>query len=160
MSITIIAAIDRNRALGVDNHLLFRLHNDMKHFKSLTTGHTVIMGRNTFLSLPKGALPNRRNIVISRTVNSFPGCETFRSLDEALDHCDKDEDVFIIGGASLYEEALRKADHLSLTEVDAAAPRADVWFPPFNGWKEVAREHHDADERNDQAYDFVDYVRA
>src|SRR3712207_8101329 len=95
--ISIIAAVDRQMAIGFENKLLFWLPNDLKRFKALTTGHTIIMGRRTFESLPKGALPNRRNIVLSRTQASFAGCDCFPSLDEALAHCQPDEDVFIIG---------------------------------------------------------------
>ena len=87
MMITIIAAVSRNRAIGFENQLIYWLPNDLKRFKSLTTGHTIIMGRNTFESLPKGALPNRRNIVLSRSESNFPGCDTYASLEEALAHC-------------------------------------------------------------------------
>lgn len=83
--ITIIAAVARNRAIGFENKLLYWLPNDLKRFKALTTGHTIIMGRNTFESLPKGALPNRRNVVLSRTTKELPGCEVFPTLEEALE---------------------------------------------------------------------------
>ena len=102
MTITIIAAVAKNRAIGYKNKLIYWLPNDLKRFKALTTGHTIIMGRNTFLSLPKGALPNRRNIVLSRSQKAFPGCDVYASLDEALKHCTSDEDIYIIGGASVY----------------------------------------------------------
>ena len=104
--INIIAAVAKNRAIGYQNKLIYWLPNDLKRFKALTTGHTIIMGRNTFLSLPKGALPNRRNIVLSRSVKSFEGCDVYPSLEEALAHCAKDEEVYIIGGASVYQQAL------------------------------------------------------
>ena len=100
MRINIIAAVARNRAIGRENKLIYWLPNDMKRFKALTTGHTIIMGRNTYLSLPKGALPNRRNVVLSRTVDSLPGCECYPSLDEALKSCPPNDDVYIIGGAA------------------------------------------------------------
>ena len=93
--ITIIAAVAANRAIGFENKLLYWLPNDLKRFKALTTGNTIIMGRRTFESLPKGALPNRRNIVISRTQSSFPGCDTYGSLEEAISHCSADEDIYI-----------------------------------------------------------------
>ena len=83
--INIIAAVAKDRAIGFQNKLIYWLPNDLKRFKSLTTGHTLIMGRNTFLSLPKGALPNRRNIVLSRTATDFPGCDVYPSLEEALE---------------------------------------------------------------------------
>ena len=117
------------------------------------------MGRNTFLSLPKGALPNRRNIVLSRSAKEFPGCEVYPSLEEALNHCAKDEEVFIIGGASVYKQALAVADRLCLTEIDDTPAEADTFFPPYDDWKEESREAHETDERHDFAYAFVDYVR-
>ena len=168
--INIIAAVAKDRAIGFQNKLIYWLPNDLKRFKSLTTGHTIIMGRNTFLSLPKGALPNRRNIVLSRTAFSshtgedgrglFPGCDVYPSLEEALAHCAKDEEVYIIGGASVYTQALSMADHLCLTEVDDTPKEADTFFPEYKAdWREVAREDHDIDERHAQRYAFVDYVR-
>lgn len=157
--LSIIAAISENRALGLNNKLLYRLPNDMKRFKALTTGHTIIMGRLTYESLPKGALPNRRNIVISRTVSELPGCEVYASLDDALSHCDNDEEVFAIGGARIYQAALPIANRLYLTEVRDTPREADVFFPPFEGWKEIAREDHPSDDRHAQAYSFVDYEK-
>ena len=158
--INIIAAVAKDRAIGFQNKLIYWLPNDLKRFKSLTTGHTIIMGRNTFLSLPKGALPNRRNIVLSRTVTDFPGCDVYPSLEEALAHCAKDEDVYIIGGASVYTQALSMANRLCLTEVDDTPKEADTFFPEYKAdWREVAREDHDIDERHAQRYAFVDYVR-
>ena len=158
--INIIAAVAQDRAIGFKNKLIYWLPNDLKRFKALTTGHTIIMGRNTFLSLPKGALPNRRNIVLSRTATDFPGCDVYPSLEEALAHCAKDEDVYIIGGASVYTQALSIADRLCLTEVDDTPKEADTFFPEYKAdWREVAREDHDIDERHAQRYAFVDYIR-
>ena len=157
--ITIIAAVAKNRAIGFENKLIYWLPNDLKRFKALTTGHTIIMGRNTFLSLPKGALPNRRNIVLSRTQTTFPGCDTYASLKEALQHCQADEDIYIIGGASVYRQALAVADRLCLTEVDDVPAEADTFFPDYSEWREVSREEHPVDERHDYRYAFVDYVR-
>lgn len=157
--INIIAAVAANRAIGYDNKLIYWLPNDLKRFKALTTGNTIIMGRHTFESLPKGALPNRRNIVLSRTQKDFPGCDVYASLQEALEHCKSDEDIYIIGGASVYREALPIADRLCLTEVDNTPDKADTFFPEYNGWKEIWREQHDIDERHNQRYAFVDYVR-
>ena len=97
--ISVIVAIARNRAIGFENRLLYRLPDDLKRFKALTTGHTIIIGRKTFESFPKGALPNRRNIVLSKNKAAvFPGAETFSSLQEALSHCKEEEEIFIIGG--------------------------------------------------------------
>ena len=120
MRLSLIAAIDRHRAIGYQNKLLFWLPNDLKRFKTLTTGHTILMGRKTFESLPKGALPNRRNVVLSSSADLvLPGAEVFHSLQEALDSCRQDEHVYIIGGESLYRQALPWADELCLTEIGA-----------------------------------------
>ncbi len=154
-----IAAVAKNRAIGKDNKLIYWLPNDLKRFKALTTGHTIIMGRRTFESLPKGALPNRRNIVLSRTEKDFPGCDTYTSLKEALNHCTPDEDVYIIGGASIYKQAMTVANRLCLTEVDDTPQKADAFFPDYSDWHEVWREEHDTDERHDYRYAFVDYER-
>ena len=158
--ITIIAAVARNRAIGFKNKLIYWLPNDLKRFKALTTGHTIIMGRNTFLSLPKGALPNRRNIVLSRSAKVLEGCEVYPSLEDALKHCAPDEDIYIIGGASVYKQALQLADRLCLTEIDDTPTEADTFFPPYDeGWQEESREDHSVDDRHDFAYSFVDYTR-
>lgn len=158
--VNVIAAVARNRAIGYGNKLLYWLPDDLKRFKALTSGHTIIMGRNTYESLPKGALPNRRNIVLSRTVKELPGCELFGSLDEALANCKPDEDIYIIGGASVYEQALPKADRLLLTEVNDTPANADAFFPDYSeGWKEESREEHVKDERHNYDFAFVNYER-
>ena len=159
MSISIIAAVARNGAIGKDNKLIYRLPDDMKRFKALTTGHTVIMGRKTFESLPKGALPNRRNIVLSRTRHAFEGCDCYSSLDEALSHCGKDEDIYIIGGADVYAQAIDLADRLCLTEIADVPEGADAFFPSVAGWRETNHEEHAADDRHAYPFAFVDYVR-
>ena len=159
MQITIIAAVARNRAIGKDNKLIYRLPDDMKHFKALTTGHTVIMGRKTFESLPKGALPNRRNIVLSRSESVFDGCDCYSSIDESLSHCSSDEDIYIMGGAEVYAQTIDKADRLCLTEVDDVPEVADAFFPEYTNWKEIEREEHKADEKHAYNFAFVDYVR-
>ena len=160
--IALIAAIDRRRAIGYQNKLLYWLPNDMKRFKALTTGHTIVMGRRTVESLPKGALPNRRNIVLSTSPGlELPGAEVFRSLEEALAACRADEQVYIIGGASLDRQALPLANRLCLTEIEAEAPQADAFFPEIDtsAWQEKSRESHPADEKHPCPYAFVDYVR-
>jgi len=159
MTITIIAAVARNRAIGKDNKLIYWLPNDLKRFKALTTGHTIIMGRRTFESLPKGALPNRRNIVLSHTQSDFAGCDAYSSLDEALLHCSENEEIYVIGGASVYAEAMKIADKLCLTEIEDTPNEADVFFPPYDEWKEVTREEHKKDDKHAYDYAFVDYVR-
>jgi len=160
--IAIIAAIDKNNALGFKNRLLFYLPDDLKRFKALTTGHTVVMGRKTFDSLPKGALPNRRNIVLSRSTRlELPGAEVYASLEEALQHCADDEQVFIMGGASVYKQAMPLADRLYMTEIDAEAAEADVYFPVIDHelWHETKRDVRRADDRHPCNYSFVDYER-
>ena len=177
--ISIIAAVAKNRAIGFKNKLIYWLPNDLKRFKALTTGHTIIMGRNTFLSLPKGALPNRRNIVLSKTMwkeergkwkENTPAAEfiseeqknidVFPSLEAALQHCAPDEDIYIIGGASVYQQALPIADRLCLTEIDDTPAEADTFFPSYeDDWQEESREDHPVDDRHAFPYSFVDYIR-
>lgn len=160
MRINIIAAVAQNRAIGFENKLIYWLPDDLKRFKQLTTGHTIIMGRNTYLSLPKGALPNRRNVVLSRTVVEVPGCEVFASLDDALAHCSPDEDIYIIGGSSVYNQALPLADRLCLTEVNDTPAEADAFFPEYaDTWHETWVEEHAKDERHAQSFRFVDYEK-
>lgn len=159
--ISIIVAIAENNAIGFENKLIYWLPNDLKRFKALTTGNTIIMGRKTFESFPKGALPNRRNVVLSRTgkPEDFPGADLYPNLEKALASCKGD--VYIIGGASLYKQALDIADRLCLTYVYDTPVKADSFFPEFNknGWKEVFREEHDIDEKHNQKYAFVDLER-
>ena len=157
--ISIIAAVAKNRAIGFENKLIYWLPNDLKRFKALTTGHTIIMGRNTYLSLPKGALPNRRNVVLSTTIKELPGCEVFPTLEAALKSCKGDEDVYIIGGARVYEQAMALADRLCLTEVDDTPKEADAFFPDYNDWKIDKKEAHPKDERHAYDYAFADYIR-
>ena len=159
MRINIIAAVDRNRAIGKENKLLYWLPNDLKRFKQLTTGHTIVMGRKTFESLPKGALPNRRNVVVSRSVAELPGCDVYSSIDEALKSCSPQEDVYVIGGESVYRQALPLADRLCLTEIEAETEGADAFFPDYSSWCEDSRESHSADDRHSHDYAFVDYVK-
>jgi dihydrofolate reductase len=161
MKLFIIAAVASNGAIGYQNKLLYWLPNDLKRFKALTTGHTIVMGRRTFESLPKGALPNRRNVVLSRTQTVFPGAECFSSLPEVLSHCTLEEEVYVIGGASVYEQAFPLADKLCLTLVEDTPLQADAFFPTidYSVWKEVSREVHPADECHMQSYSFVDYDR-
>lgn len=160
--ITIIAAVDRRNAIGFENKLLFWLPNDLKRFKALTTGNTILMGRKTFESFPKGALPNRRNVVLSSNpATECPGAEVFTSIEAALRSCKEDEHIYIIGGASIYQQALPFADELCLTEIDSTASEADTYFPEVSPaiWQEKSREAHPADERHLCSYTFVDYVR-
>ena len=159
MTINIIAAVAKNRAIGFQNKLIYWLPNDLKRFKALTTGHTIVMGRNTYLSLPKGALPNRRNVVLSTTVGELPGCDVYPTLDAALQSCRPDEDIYIIGGARVYEQAISIADRLCLTEVDDTPAQADAFFPDYSDWQVVNKETHPKDERHAFEYAFTDYER-
>jgi len=157
--ISIIAAVAKNRAIGRENKLIYWLPNDLKRFKTLTTGHTIIMGRNTYQSLPKGALPNRRNVVLSTTLRELPGCDVYPTLEAALQSCKADEDIYIIGGAHVYDQALPLADRLCLTEVDDTPAGADAFFPDYSDWEETWREEHDTDDRHNYRYAFVDYKK-
>lgn len=135
METIIIAAVADDRAIGRGGDLVFHISADLKRFKVLTTGHTIIMGRKTFESLPKGALPNRRNIVITRNASlSFPGAETATSIEEALAiaRAAGETEAFIIGGAQIYAQTLPLADRLEITAIEANAPNADVHFPEIN----------------------------
>lgn len=161
-TLTLIAAVDRHLGIGFQNKLLFWLPNDLKRFKALTTGNTIIMGRKTFESLPKGALPNRRNVVLTSNPEAiYPGAELFPSLEAALQSCGEEEKVYIIGGESVYRQALPLADELCLTEIDSEAPQADAFFPEIVAalWHEKSREVHPMDEKHLCSYAFVDYVR-
>ncbi|WP_315396376.1 dihydrofolate reductase [Hoylesella nanceiensis] len=160
MKVYVIAAVAQNRAIGYQNQLLYWLPNDLKNFKSLTSGHTIIMGRNTFESLPKGALPNRKNVVLTQQNITLEGCEVYHSLEEALSACQNDEKVFIIGGGKVYEQCLGFADELILTEVNDVPEHADTFFPDYQKWKEKSREHHKKDEKHAFDFDFVHYVKA
>lgn len=160
--ISMIVAIARNRAIGFENKLLYWLPNDLKRFKALTLGHTIIMGRKTFESLPKGALPGRRNIVLSRDAAvQFRDAEKYDSLEEALARCGDDEHVFIIGGASVYQQAFGIADRLHITLIDDVPAQADAFFPEISpdDWKETERDAHPTDEKHPFSYSFVDYIR-
>lgn len=162
MKLSIICALTEGRAIGLQGGLLYHLPADLKHFKNLTIGHTVIMGRKTFESLPKGALPNRRNVVITRQTDySAPDIEVLHSLEDALASCERDDEVFIIGGESVYAAALPKADQLCLTIIHAEPAKADTFFPPFSlaDWQLESEEHHEPDEKNRQPFTFANYCR-
>ncbi len=162
MNLSIICALTENRAIGLRGGLLYYLPADLKHFKALTTGHTIVMGRKTFESLPKGALPNRRNVVISRNDSyTAPGAEVFHSLEAALASCTSSEEVFIIGGESVYREALPHANRLCLTHIHAVPTEADTFFPEYNPeeWELESSEAHEPDEKNTLPFTFANYKR-
>lgn len=155
MSISIVVAVAANNAIGKNNQLLWHLPADLKHFKQITTGHTVFMGRKTFQSIGK-ALPNRRNIIISRSVKAVEGCEVLASLEEALLLAGENEEVMVIGGATIYNQALPKTRRIYLTRVHYEF-EADTYFPEIdpNQWRETTREDFAADEKNKFAYSFI-----
>ena len=160
--ISLIAAIGKNNELGKGNTLLWHLPADLKHFKKVTTLHPVIMGRKTFESIGR-ALPNRRNIVITRNVNyKVEGVELVYSLNEALDlFPDQNEEIFIIGGAELYKQTMPVADKLYITHIDAEDKDADAFFPEIIpiAWNEVSHKEHEADEKNPLNYTFSTYEK-
>lgn len=162
MPLSAIVVIADNGAIGKDNSLLCHLPADLKHFKQITMGHTIIMGRRTFDSLPKGALPGRENIVVSRNTNLIiDGAIVCHSLQEALQKASMSGERFVIGGAQLYAAAIDLVDTLHLTSLHAQFPDADTFFPhiDLNEWQEVEREDFDADERNKYPYSFVTLKR-
>ena len=155
--LSIIACISKkSRAIGYQNRLLYHIKSDMTRFRELTTGHVIIMGRKTYESLPNGALPHRRNIVVSKSRKELPNCEVYASLEEALaavtnetgrdeagtDHTIIDKECFIIGGESIYSQALPLADKLYLTIVDQEPEDADTFFPAINpeAWEVTEKE--------------------
>ena len=158
MEVSIIVAIADGNAIGSKGGLLCHLPADMRHFKETTIGHTVIMGRRTYDSLPKGALPDRRNIVVSRNPGFAAGrVEVAHSFEEALSMAAGDGEVFVIGGAHIYKEALPFANRLYLTVIEASFADADTFFPAFDRreWREVTSESHEADGRNPYPYRFI-----
>ena len=160
--ITIIAAIAKNNALGKDNDLIWHLPADLKRFKKVTTGHHILMGRNTFESIGK-PLPNRTTIIITRNKNYFKeGCLIANSIEEAIEMVENKDDVFIIGGAQIYKESIEKdlVDRLDITQVHHEF-EADVFFPEIDLkiWKETAREDLEADEKNKFDFSFVRYSK-
>ena len=160
MTITIIAAIANNNALGKDNQLIWHLSADLKRFKKLTTGHHIIMGRKTFESIGK-PLPKRTSIIITRNKDyKQEGCLVVNSLEDAIKMVKKDTSPYIIGGAQIYKEAIKIADKLDITFVHHNF-EADVFFPKIdlNIWKEVSRETFESDKKNKYTYSFVSFIR-
>lgn len=154
----IVVAMDRRNGIGAKNDLLWRLPADLAHFKALTIGKSVIMGRKTYESIGR-PLPNRQNIVVTSRPVGVEGVLSCQSLEAA--YAMAQYDVRIAGGGQIYAAALDDMDTLYVTEVDAEFPQATVFFPEINCdvWQEVSRDHHDADEKNIYAYDFVTYER-
>ena len=160
-SVHAIVAVATDWAIGRQGDLLCHLPADMKHFKEVTMGHSIIMGRKTFESFPRRPLPGRQNIVITRNADwQYPGVTVVHSLDEAIASAETDI-VFIIGGAQVYEQALPRVDVLHLTLIHARWASADAFFPALNmdQWQEVSREHHESDYRNAYEFDFITLKR-
>lgn len=159
--ISLIVAMAQNRAIGINNKMPWHLSADLKRFKKLTSGHSVIMGRKTFESLPGGPLPNRRNIILSETLNPVPkGCEKVESIAEALRLTNQEQEVFVIGGGSIYEQFLPLADKLYLTIIEADF-EADTYFPfiNYNDWELTEKVVMDNDLQSGFVYRFETYER-
>lgn len=160
MIVSAIVAIGENNAIGKSNQLLWHMPNDLKHFKDITSGRTIIMGRKTFDSVGK-PLPKRRNIVVTQQDITIPGCEVVKSIKYALELCEGEDEVFIGGGAQIYRLAMPLTDRIYLTVIHKVFD-ADTFFPSIdkNDWKEVKREDFDADEKNPYPYSFITLERA
>lgn len=160
-SIHAIVAIDENGAIGRQGDLLCHLPADMKHFKEVTMGHSIVMGRKTFESFPRRPLPGRQNIVITRNAGwQYPGVTVVHSLEDAIAAAETDT-IFIIGGAQVYEQSLPLVDVLHLTRIHARWASADAFFPAIDmdDWQEVSREHHESDHKNAYEFDFITLKR-
>lgn len=158
--LSLIAALARNRVIGIENRLPWKLPEDLAHFKALTLGHPIVMGRKTFESLGR-PLPGRRNIVITRNVDYHPaGCEMAKSIPEAIALCADAQEVFFIGGAELYKQVLPIVDRMYLTEVQTEA-QGDAWFPEFDpsAFREISRDAHTGEKGDPLRFDFVVYER-
>ena len=160
-TISIIAAISENDAIGKDQQLLCHMPTDMKRFKALTTGHAVIMGRKTFESLPH-PLPNRQNIILTTASEAvYTGCFACPSMEAALELCEPGAEVFIIGGAQIYGLAIDLADKMYITRIHHSFEDATTFFPEvdWNQWEEIERDEHPADAKNPYPFTFLTYVR-
>jgi len=159
MTVSIIVAIGENHAIGKNNQLLWHMPNDLKHFKDITSGRTIIMGRKTFDSVGK-PLPRRRNIVVTRQDITIPGCEVVKSIEDGLALCKDEDEVFIGGGAEIYKLAMHLTDRIYLTIIHKSFD-ADTFFPEIDKteWKEVKREDFEPDEKNPLPYSFITLER-
>lgn len=158
--LSIIACISQtNRAIGYQNRLLYHIKSDLTRFRELTTGHAIIMGRKTYESLPNGALPHRRNIVVSRSLKEMEGCEVYPNLEAALKAAEGEfGETFIIGGESIYRQSLPAARKLYLTVVDDAPQQADAFFPEINPeeWELIEKEMRN---ENGLSFSFLTYLK-
>ncbi len=160
--ISIIVAIAENYAIGQKGDLLCHLPADLKHFKEITSGKTVLMGERTFYSLPRHPLPNRRNIVLTDVAGkTFDGAEVAYSISEAVSLVAEEEETFIIGGGMVYRQFMPIADKLYITHIHHSWPEADTYFPEIKDseWQLLSTERHEADENNPYAITFAEYTR-
>jgi dihydrofolate reductase len=158
--ITLIAAVAENNALGKDNQLVWHLPNDFKRFKTLTSGHYIIMGRKTFESFPK-PLPNRTHIIITRQKNyNYEGCLIASSLEKAIEMAPKNEDIYVIGGGEIYKQSIEIADKIEITKVHSSF-EADTYFPEIDldKWQLVFEEHHKKDEKHNFDFTFQTFLK-
>ncbi len=159
--INIIVAVGNNNEIGYKNNLLWRISDDLKRFKNLTTGNNIIMGRKTYESLPKGALPNRKNIVITHNTElNYENCIMANSLQEAIEKADLDKSIFIIGGERVYKDAYKECDYLYLTKVYENF-KADAFFPKidFSEWNVIETEKIAKSDKNEFAHEFFKLKR-
>ena len=158
--VSIIVAIARNGVIGDKNALLWHIKEDMRFFRTTTSGHAVVMGRKTFESLGSKPLPKRTNIVITRAERTFDGALTAHSLEEAIAMAEGDTEIFVIGGAQIYAEALNKVDRMYITRVDKDY-EGDTSFPEidFSKWELVASERYERGEEYEYPFEFLTYDR-
>jgi dihydrofolate reductase len=162
MQLALIVATDQNNGIGRNGNQPFFISNDLKRFKALTTGQTIVMGRKTFEALPKGALPKRRNLVLTHNCGfSAPGTEVLHRVEALEEMVDEDEKVFVIGGGELYKLFLPRAEIVYLTRVHQAFEGIDTWFPRLIGeeWTEVEQEGPFKDDKSGLAYSFLTFKR-
>ncbi|TZF82560.1 dihydrofolate reductase [Pedobacter sp. BS3] len=157
--VQLVVIADENNGIGYQNQLLCHIPADLKHFKSLTVGFPVLMGRKTFESIGK-PLPGRKNIVVTHQDITIEGCDIAHSLEEAIALCKGSEKISVIGGATLYRQAIELADVVELTRIHHRF-KADAWFPELDAqvWKEMHAEQHQADDKNPYPYTFITYKR-
>lgn len=159
-TLAIIVAVAEDYGIGLKNKLLAYVSNDLKRFKKITSNHTVVMGRNTFLSLPNGALPHRKNIVITDKDEKFEGCTIVHSIEEAIEQCPENDESFIIGGAMIYKQFYPIADKIYLTRFHKTF-EADTYFPTIdeNDWNIINEEKVENDEQVGFSYSFITLQR-
>lgn len=160
-TLSMIVAVAQNGVIGADNDMPWHLPEDLKHFKKLTSGHKIIMGRRTFESLPFGPLPKRVNIVITRQADlTIEGCVMATSPEQALEHCEAGEEVFVIGGGNIYRQFMPLADKLYITRIHQDFD-GDTCFPEMreSEWEKVGEELHGPTDKHEFSFSFVEYRR-